>query len=131
MTAGCAIHAMIRMAPAHWEHPRGTTSYACAMIRAHARFASERDKCFGNCRVTARNVSVLRWDVDGSFTLSVFVPREKVPEIDFLPESHSKVRPIRIRPEKLPVDVFLGEGREAMFPGLYDVSFHSGSFQSP
>ena len=43
MTAGCSIHAMSRMAPAHWGHPRGSTSYTCLMSHAHARFASEGD----------------------------------------------------------------------------------------
>jgi len=44
MTSGCSIHAMIRMAPAHLGHTRGSTSYTCLMSRAHARFALEGDK---------------------------------------------------------------------------------------
>lgn len=43
MTSGCSIHAMIRLAPAHWGHTRGSTSNTCVMSRAHARFASEGD----------------------------------------------------------------------------------------
>jgi hypothetical protein len=43
MTAGCSINAMIRMVPAHWGHPSGSTSYTCLMSRAYARFASEGD----------------------------------------------------------------------------------------
>ena len=43
MTAGCSIHAMIRMAPAHWGHPSGSTAYTCVIKRAHTRFASEGD----------------------------------------------------------------------------------------
>ena len=41
MTSDCSIGAMIRMAPAHWGHTSGSTSYTCVVSRAHARFASE------------------------------------------------------------------------------------------
>jgi hypothetical protein len=47
MTAGCSINAMIRMAPAHWGHTSGSTSYTCLISGAHARFASEGNQ--GKC----------------------------------------------------------------------------------
>jgi hypothetical protein len=34
---------MIRMAPAHLGHTRGSTSNTCLKSRAHAHFASEGD----------------------------------------------------------------------------------------
>ena len=41
ITSGCSMNAMIRIAPAHRGHTRGSTSYTCLINRAQARFETD------------------------------------------------------------------------------------------